>query len=68
MQGNVDYELRGMVLHHGISADGGHYTAEVKRGNKWFRVDDNLVAEIKLTEVLNGDKNRTPYLLLYGSK
>ena len=59
----VQYELVGMVLHHGISAEGGHYTAESKRNNKWFRIDDNKVSEIKLSEVLHTDNRRTPYLL-----
>ena len=60
----VQYELVGMVLHHGISAEGGHYSAESKRNNKWFRIDDNKVSEIKLSEVLHTDNRRTPYLLL----
>jgi ubiquitin carboxyl-terminal hydrolase 10 len=64
-RGGVDYELRGMVLHHGISAEGGHYTAEVKRGTKWYRIDDNRVSEMKLSEVLHADSRRTPYLLLW---
>lgn len=65
MRGGIDYELRGMVLHHGISAEGGHYTAECRRGQKWYRIDDNRVSEIKLSEVLHADSRRTPYLLFY---
>ena len=47
-----------------FSAEGGHYTAESKRNQKWFRIDDNKVTEIKINEVLHTDNRRTPYLLL----
>ena len=59
----VQYELTGIVLHHGISAEGGHYTAESKRNDKWYRIDDNKVSEVKLSEVIHTDNRRTPYLL-----
>ena len=60
---NPRYELNGLVLHHGIGAEGGHYTAETKRNNKWFKVDDNKVNEVKISDVINCDPKRTPYLL-----
>ena len=60
---NPKYELHGVVLHHGIGAEGGHYTAETKRGNKWFKVDDNKVSEVKINDVINCDSRKTPYLL-----
>jgi len=62
---NPRYELNGLVLHHGIGAEGGHYTAETKRNNKWFKVDDNKVNEVKISDVINCDPKRTPYLLFY---
>lgn len=62
---NPRYELNGLVLHHGIGAEGGHYTAETKRNSKWFRVDDNKVNEVKINDVINCDPKRTPYLLFY---
>ena len=55
-----------MINHHGIGAEGGHYTAETKRGRKWFKVDDNKVSEVRLNEVLHTDNKRTPYLLECG--
>ena len=57
-----------MINHHGIGAEGGHYTAETKRGRKWFKVDDNKVSEVRLNEVLHTDNKRTPYLLECGFK
>ena len=60
------YELTGVINHHGIGAEGGHYTAETKRGRKWFKVDDNKVSEVRLNEVLHTDNKRTPYLLECG--
>ena len=42
---------------------GGHYTADTKRGKKWYKVDDNKVSDVRLNEVLHTDNKRTPYLL-----
>lgn len=36
---NTEYEIMGYLIHHGVYA-GGHYTAKVKIGDKYFRCDD----------------------------
>ena len=66
------YTLSGVIYHHGVSPSGGHYTCDVydKGLNKWFRIDDVNVEEIKNREdVLAGNDNsaesRTAYILLY---
>jgi ubiquitin C-terminal hydrolase len=46
------FELTGVVLHTG-TAQGGHYTACVKRDGKWFRFDDTAVSEISQSQVLS---------------
>lgn len=68
----LQYRLSGVIYHHGISPSGGHYTCDVfnKALNKWFRIDDVKVEEIKnIDEVLhNGSEiseSRTAYILLY---
>jgi ubiquitin C-terminal hydrolase len=55
------YELKGIIEHHGGSANSGHYTAVVKNQQTWMHVDDNIVRPVSLDFV----KNRNAYVLLY---
>lgn len=42
------YSPIGVICHSGTSADGGHYFAYIrKKGNKWYKVDDSTVTQIK---------------------
>lgn len=75
------YQLTGVVYHHGISAEGGHYTVDVLKKSKlmnsngslnnndndeWIRIDDTLVNQIDKDEVLNGDDDsKNAYILFY---
>lgn len=61
-----------MIYHHGVSPSGGHYTCDVydKDLDKWYRIDDVNVDEIKNKEDIlrSGDSasdSRTAYILLY---
>lgn len=63
------YKLFGVVYHHGVGAEGGHYTCDVLRksslhdsqeesndkkiDNEWIRIDDTQVESIDKNEVLD---------------
>ena len=75
--GNISnhYKLFGVVYHHGVSAEGGHYTSDVLRkssvfdneeesndkkvDNQWIRIDDTQITELEKDEVLNGGDEET---------
>ncbi|ODV62553.1 mRNA-binding ubiquitin-specific protease UBP3 [Ascoidea rubescens DSM 1968] len=64
------YRLSGVVYHHGNSANGGHYTADVLRSeSKWIRIDDTYISKVKNEEVINRfshkDNLRSAYILMY---
>lgn len=65
------YELSGVIYHHGMSPDGGHYTCDVyhKESTTWYRIDDVNITKLKDDDVLKGgDDNldtRTAYILMY---
>ncbi|KAH3675729.1 hypothetical protein WICMUC_002521 [Wickerhamomyces mucosus] len=67
---NSNYKLIGVVYHHGLNSDGGHYTVDVLRNdlNNWIRIDDTNITNLNLDEVLNGSENqdvKTAYILMY---
>lgn len=70
-EANRHYKLTGVIYHHGVSPDGGHYTADIYHGeqNKWYRIDDINIEELKFDEVLKGNEDgsstRTAYILMY---
>ncbi|CCE63069.1 hypothetical protein TPHA_0D04350 [Tetrapisispora phaffii CBS 4417] len=70
-QTNRKYQLTGVIYHHGLSSDGGHYTADVfnKTADKWYRIDDINITELKKDDVLKGGEDgtdtRTAYILMY---
>lgn len=65
------YRLSGVIYHHGMSSDGGHYTADVYNDEtqKWFRIDDVNISEIEKESILKGSEDgkdtRTAYILVY---
>ena len=56
-----EYEVVGIVEHHGENANSGHYTCVVKSGNGWVNVDDQVVRPVNQEFV----RNRSAYILLY---
>lgn len=56
-----EYEIAGIVEHHGENANAGHYTCVVNGGNGWVNVDDHIVRPVSMEFV----KNRSAYILLY---
>lgn len=75
------YKLTGVVYHHGISAEGGHYTCDVLRkssvfdndaessgksvDNEWIRIDDTAVTFIEKEEVLGTDEPSKSAYILF---
>ncbi|KTB22965.1 Ubiquitin carboxyl-terminal hydrolase 3 [Nakaseomyces glabratus] len=65
------YELSGVIYHHGMSPDGGHYTADVfhKQTKTWYRIDDVNITKLEDDDVLKGGEDnmdsRTAYILMY---
>jgi ubiquitin carboxyl-terminal hydrolase 10 len=71
------YKLFGVLYHHGLSASGGHYTLDVLHPNidmsptkpreRWIRIDDELVSDIRLEDVLGTPErdDRCAYILFY---
>lgn len=69
------YRLRGLVCHRGLTQDGGHYIALVKRAGVWFYCDDGYVYRVSQAQVeqwlgqgtIIGDNGDifAPSLLLY---
>lgn len=68
------YTLSGVIYHHGLSSDGGHYTADVyhEEVDKWYRIDDVNITEVHKDSVLKGGEDgadsRTAYILMYQKK
>ncbi|KAH0563266.1 hypothetical protein GP486_002162 [Trichoglossum hirsutum] len=59
--GDLNYELYGVVEHHGSGLNDGHYIAYVKRDDGWWEMDDESTTRVKPGSV--GRAN--PYLLFY---
>ena len=58
-----EYELMGVVVHRGSSADSGHYMAYVKRNNIVYKCDDDdIIPGRNFNDIPD---NETPYILLY---
>jgi ubiquitin C-terminal hydrolase len=58
---SVRYELKCLLMHHGTSASQGHYTAVVRQGGRWLKVDDSVVSVVEDRAV----QQLNPYVLLY---
>lgn len=49
--GGQMYELVGVVVHTGSSANAGHYTAHIRSGMQWWKFDDETVTKLKPSEL-----------------
>ncbi|CAG8500246.1 hypothetical protein C2G38_2032110 [Gigaspora rosea] len=67
----IEYQLFGVVYHHGKSATGGHYTADILRyDDEWLHVDDTTITQISAEEVAilenpTQPTDRSAYILFY---
>jgi ubiquitin carboxyl-terminal hydrolase 10 len=64
------YRLTAVVFHHGYSAEGGHYTVDVRKSFKqdelWQRINDANIVSVPLHQVLADRKREaSAYLLFY---
>lgn len=66
---DANYEIKAIGLHHGMSQQGGHYTAICKTNDKIIHYDDENINEIpeeNFNQFLH--QNNTAYLLVYELK
>ena len=55
-----------VVYHHGKTASGGHYTADVHHPTMgWVRADDTRLKTVPINFVLKPVQGKDPYLLYY---
>lgn len=63
------YEPFGIVYHHGSRPETGHYTADVKVGEQWYRIDDEQVVPLAEHKVLGGSTSEpgsgSAYIVVY---
>ena len=61
------YQLQSVVSHHGISANSGHYVADVFRHDVggWVRYDDQSVTSTSLEAVTSGSNSYNGYIVTY---
>lgn len=64
---SATYTLSGVVYHHGRTAQGGHYTCDVRTSSGWMRIDDTSVAEIEAEQVTTApeENGKSAYILFY---
>jgi hypothetical protein len=49
---NTSYELNGIILHHGDTVFGGHYTSLVRLGNSsWVHINDEISHEVSALDM-----------------
>ncbi|XP_052121714.1 uncharacterized protein LOC113208160 isoform X2 [Frankliniella occidentalis] len=71
MFNNLQYELCGMVLHTGVTASAGHYTAKVAQTDSnnnnvaWFKCNDSLVSVDSMDLKSQTDNAAKAYILFY---
>lgn len=64
------YTLTGVIVHSG-SLSGGHYWSYVKKGEKWYKCNDDTVSEVHMDNTLlnslygDGKKSDSAYILFY---
>ena len=47
--GLINYTLLGLIEHHGVFIDSGHYVSCIKQSNKWYHCDDKHITETNLS-------------------
>jgi ubiquitin C-terminal hydrolase len=62
-QKKLSYDLTGIICHHG-GTEFGHYFSFIKRNEKWYRCNDNIVTEIEHYSKY-GNINSEAYILFY---
>jgi ubiquitin C-terminal hydrolase len=62
---SLQYELIGVVSHHGTKLHSGHYTASIRLPTgEWCKLDDDNVSGVDISDVLS-EEQVTAYVLIY---
>ena len=61
--GLVNYTLLGLIEHHGVFIDSGHYVSYIRQSNKWYHCDDKHITETNLLTLSNN-----VYLMFYAKE
>ena len=65
-EGDVQFDLVGVIIHLGTNHDSGHYVAIVRDGNGWIRCDDGDIRRSCEKDALNsGSLEMSPCMLFY---
>lgn len=61
----VEYQLYGIICHHGESIESGHYTAFIKDDNdNWFLCDDERISKEDIIQIVK-KYARNMYVIVY---
>ena len=61
--GLIKYILLGLIEHHGVFIDSGHYVSYIRQSNKWYHCDDKHITETNLLTLSNN-----VYLMFYAKE
>ena len=63
---DTKYMLKQAIIHHsGGSRTSGHYTIDIKEGDKWYEHNDSNISETQETVLNNSGKKKQVYGLIY---
>lgn len=66
------YEPFGVVYHHGSRPETGHYTADIKVGDQWYKIDDEQVVPVDKQKVVGDSASSlgsgSAYIVVYLQK
>ena len=51
--GLINYTLLGLIEHHGVFINSGHYVSYIRQNNKWYHCDDKHITETNLLTLSN---------------
>ena len=51
--GLINYTLLGILEHHGVFINSGHYVSYIRQNNKWYHCDDKHITETNLLTLSN---------------
>ena len=61
--GLINYTFLGLIEHHGVFIDSGHYVSYIRQSNKWYHCDDKHITETNLLTLSNN-----VYLMFYAKE
>ena len=59
----INYTLLGLIEHHGVFIDSGHYVSYIRQSNKWYHCDSKHITETNLLTLSNN-----VYLMFYAKE